>query len=70
MHQQGADAINLLCWLDHSTDIRQHSVRGQYRFFLTIGNVAFVIIASHFLIKLRKDRETDRNRSGTKASRK
>jgi hypothetical protein len=45
-------------------------LEGNIAFFLTIGNVAFVIIASHFLIKLRKDRETDRNRSGTKASRK
>ena len=38
-------------------------LEGDLSFFLTIGNVAFLVVASHFLIKWRKDRESDPNRS-------
>ncbi len=30
-------------------------LEGDLAFFLTIGNVAFILVASHFLLKWRKD---------------
>ena len=54
-----------ICYIGSITQLifANTMLEGDLSFFLTIGNVAFVVVASHFLIKWHKDRESDPNRS-------
>ena len=55
------ERILFICYIGSITQLIFAStmLEGDLAFFLTIGNVAFLVVASHFLLKWRKKRERD-----------
>ena len=58
------ERILFICYIGSITQLIFAStmLEGDLAFFLTVGNVAFVVVASHFLIKWRKEQESDLKR--------
>ncbi len=55
------ERILFICYIGSITQLIFAStmLEGNFAFFITIGNVAFLVVASHFLIKWRKERKRD-----------